>query len=177
MTAGGPIAALHLRVSQRDHAVSMPFSLRREDVLRHFAAPLSPQFLGFLARMDQVDNWTFDYGELTQQEIVLVNEFITSFERAVSEHGARLHEVMNKLIHVLGRVTTSRCMYVVQYLTQSNTRFFETFVRYLDSLDSAEAVTVRDRLRAFYRSRLLAEVFSGARLRLIASILQDDLYE
>lgn len=160
-------------VSAEIPRISTP-DLTAHSVLAHFAqSSRSIQLLNFLMALDRVDKWTVDFERddaVPDFEVQLLLQEVQTF---VLTSAPVLHRVPREFADLLSQLTTSRCMYLVRYVSQQNSEFVPVLAQLLDQEagGSPNIAAVRRRFEAFSRSQLLSEIFSPARLREINQIM------
>ncbi|WP_460199040.1 type IV secretion protein IcmW (plasmid) [Xanthomonas campestris pv. passiflorae] len=150
-----------------------PIDLTEHAVLGHFARTTrNVQLLNFLMALDRVDRWAVDYADAEKAEDFEVQVFLQDLKQVVESSVAVLHRVPRELTDILAHLTTTRCMYLIRYISLRNPQFPEQLGVLLEGTDTTpNVITVRRRLEAFSRARLLGEIFSGARLNRIVQIM------
>lgn len=153
--------------------ISGRIDLSMQSVLRHFmkASP-SGQLLNFVLALDRQDRWAVDYNEMQGAMPVRVQELVLDLQTLLEENVAVMHRVPSELASVLSHLTTSRCVYVLRYLSQHNPTFLDQFFSLVEKSErNPSTTTIRRRFEAFVRASLLGEIFSGQRLERIARIM------
>lgn len=148
--------------------------LTSHGVLSHFAqSSRNVALLNFLMALDRQDQWTVDFDENQSPRSMEIQLYIQELQGFIEHYTPVLHRVPEALIDVLAQVTTSRCMYLIHYLSERNERFFESLVVALERQihTSSSAGIVKRRLDAFKGAELLGEIFSEKRLKRITDIM------
>lgn len=169
------LSELHRRTFRPKDVMRNQFSLTKKGVADFYSQRLSSLTMtNFVARMDAVDSWTFDFDELNQPDATTINDFINNLEGLVLLHAEHLHVKLVELTSVLSRLTSSRCIYILHYLSIQNERFLPLFIDHIDRTqnESVESLSVIKRLIAFYRAELIGEIFSKKRIGLVLSVLK-----
>jgi hypothetical protein len=152
--------------------------LSRDGVLKHFAASgRRGQLLTFLMALDGFDKWAVDFeAQSPPQDVQLYLRDLSQFIATVA---VILHRVPREFAEVLAYLTTTRCMYVIRYVSQHNTQFLDQLAFLIGSGADSDPnlATIRRRFETFSRARLLGEIFSGKRLSRIVSIMRSDSNE
>ena len=149
--------------------------LTSHGVLGHFAkSSHNVQLLNFLMALDRVDRWAVDYAEDTSAQPFELQLLMQEVQAFVETYALVLHRVPQPFAELLAQLTSSRCMYLVQYLAQRNEAFTGSLGALLGdaAVQSADLSVLRSRLDVFSKAHLLSEVFSGQRLREISQIME-----
>lgn len=148
--------------------------LTQHSVLAHFAKTTkNVQLLNFLLALDRVDRWAVDFNESESPQVFDIQLYMQELQRFVEASLPVLHRVPKEFAEVLSHLTTTRCMYLLRYVSQHNEAFLESFGGLLEAQasNSADIAAVKRRLEAFSKARLLGEIFSGKRLNRIVQIM------
>jgi hypothetical protein len=135
----------------------------------------SGRMLKFVLDLDRMDRWCVDFS--SEMPGVVDQEVLDGLERVLQDYREVLGEVPQDLLPVLTRLTTSRSLYVLHYVAQNHPEFIDRFISLLEQNSTGndpaavDIRTIRRRLDAFYRAKLLQEVFSGERLQRITKIM------
>lgn len=150
-------------------------NLTSHGVLSYFAQnSRNVALLNFLLALDRYDRWTVDFDENQSSRSLEIQLYIQSLQEFVERHVHVLHRTPEAFIDILSQVTTSRCMYLIQYAAERNAHFFECLISAIEvqSNVSSNAAIVKRRLEAFRGAQLLGEIFSEKRLKRITSIME-----
>jgi hypothetical protein len=144
--------------------------LTAHGVFQHFAGSGR---LTFLLALDRLDKWAVDFDEMTSPDAFDIQLYMQDLSRFVLSSSMVLHRVSREFSEVLAHLTTTRCMYVIRYVSQNNPRFLDALALLIESDDRSDPnlIAIRRRFEAFSKARLLGEIFSGRRLHRIASIM------
>jgi hypothetical protein len=114
-----------------------------------------------------------DFEESTSAQPFQLQRFLSELEQLMLTSSNALHRVPAEFAEVLAHLTTTRCLYVMRYLSQRSPPFWDALGERLhaESAVNANLAVVRRRLEALARARLLAEVFSPERLQRIATLM------
>jgi hypothetical protein len=148
--------------------------LRSHSVLAHFArSTRNVQLLDFLLALDRIDKWAVDYNELESPKVLEIQLFVKELQRFVEASLPVLHRVPREFADILSHLTTTRCMYLIRFVGQHNDEFLEQlgFLLEEEAGQSPNVATIRRRLEAFSKAKLLGEIFSGKRLTRISQIM------
>lgn len=143
-------------------------------VLRHFAdSGRRAQLVNYLVALDRADQWAVDFNEMSSPDSMQVQLFLQDLSRFVESSADVLHRVPLPVAELLSHLTTTRCMYLIRYISQSNPDFLDNlaFLIESNSAGNADLAAIRRRFEAFSKGRLLGEIFSGKRLERIVSIM------
>lgn len=149
-------------------------NLSAQRVIEHFAViGRGGRLLTFLMALDRVDRWAVDFEESSCPHVFQLQRFLSELEHLVLSRCTALHRVPGEFAEVLAHLTTTRCLYVMRYLSQRSPQFLDAMAECLQAEHAASAnlAVVRRRLEALGRARLLAEIFSPERLQRIAIIM------
>jgi len=151
------------------------FDLGVTAVQRHFAqSTRSVRLLNFLMSLGRVDQWAVDYGEREQGDTFHIAIFVSELEAFVRENLSVLHKVSHEFAVILSYLTTMRCLYLIQYVGQENENFLERLILLLqgeEAQSSPNIATIKRRLEAVNKAKLLGDIFSGKRLTRISQIM------
>lgn len=154
--------------------VMTSIDLTSNGVLGHFAKTTqNVQLLSFLLALDGVDTWAVDFEEDQAKNVFEIKLFIQNLQQFVETKSSVLHLVPEKFTDLLAHLTTSRCMYLIRFVGQHNDGFLEQLELLLAEAKggSVNLSTVRRRLEAFGKAKLLGEIFSGKRLTRITKLM------
>jgi len=152
-----------------------PLDLDRQSVFMFFGQLAhSMRFLSFLHHMDTVDTWAFDYVQGERPDSNEVKAFLSLLQTTVNQHVGHVEQCLPPLVSLMSRLTSSRSMYLIQFIAQRNPAFIAALLTYLDqtSATSVESLSILRRFDTFLRAKLLKEIFSGERLTRIIGILR-----
>ncbi len=155
-------------------APPVTLDLSSHGVLGHFArSTRNPRLLTFLMALDRVDRWAVDFDEAESPSSIEIQMFLRDLERFVESSLPVLHRVPTEFGDMLAHLTSSRCLYLVQKVSEHGEGFFDALSLLLQGEDGASAgiSTVKRRLDAFSRAKLLGEIFSHGRLTRIMKIM------
>jgi hypothetical protein len=148
--------------------------LTAHGVFQHFAGSgRRGQLLTFLLALDRLDKWAVDFNEMTSPNAFDIQLYMQDLSKFVLSSSLVLHRVSREFSEVLAHLTTTRCMYVIRYVSQTNPRFLDALALLIESDEGVDPnlIAIRRRFEAFSKARLLGEIFSGRRLHRIASIM------
>lgn len=148
--------------------------LTAHGVLAHFAkSSRNIQLLNFLMALDRVDRWTVDFEEDDAGQDFEVQLLMQEVQAFVEASALALHRVPMEFADLLSNLTSSRCMYLIRYVSQRNEAFTGALAALLDdpAKQSVNVSAVRRRLEAFSKAHMLSEIFSAQRLREISQIM------
>jgi hypothetical protein len=148
--------------------------LRAHAVFQHFVTSARRgQLLTFLLALDRLDRWAVDYNEMTSPQVFDIQLYLQDLARVVEEGAKVLHRVPREFAEVLAHLTTTRCMYLIRYVSQHNPQFLDSLAFLIESDGGADpnVAAIKRRFEAFSKARLLGEIFSGKRLDRIVSIM------
>lgn len=148
--------------------------LTAHGVFQHFVASgRRGQLLTFLLALDRLDKWAVDFNEMTSPQAFDIQLYLQDLSRFVAASSEVLHRVPREFAEVLAHLTTTRCMYLIRYVSQNNPDFLDGLAFLIESDGGADPnlVAIRRRFEAFSKARLLGEIFSGKRLHRIVSIM------
>lgn len=148
--------------------------LSGHNVIGHFAqATKDVHFLKFLMSLDHVDRWAVDYEKEFGKQSFEIKLLLEEIQQFVDTSAQVLHLVPKEFADVISYLTTSRCMYLLRFVAHRNELFVDALGDVLDSqaTGSVAVGTLKRRLEAFAKARMLGEIFSGARLTRITRIM------
>ncbi len=110
---------------------------------------------------------------MTSPQAFDIQLYLQDLSRFVAASSEVLHRVPREFAEVLAHLTTTRCMYLIRYVSQNNPDFLDglAFLIESDGGSDPNLVAIRRRFEAFSKARLLGEIFSGKRLHRIVSIM------
>jgi hypothetical protein len=162
------------------HFANMPIptidelDLTAHGVFGHFVTSgRRGQLLAFLLALDRLDSWAVDFNELTSPQVFDIQLYLQDLKQFVESSSQVLHKVPREFAEVLAHLTTTRCMYLIRYVSQTNPQFLDSLAYLIESEDgdNQNLAAIRRRFEAFSKARLLGEIFSGKRLHHIVSIM------
>lgn len=173
------IAALYEEQVLSQAASSVPVDMARlnfqqQSVFRFFASLGHPlPLLSLLEQMDGVDEWALDFNLNDRPDRLAIGVILDQFEFIVNRHVGRLHAGMPHMLAMLSHLTTSRCIYLLHFVSQKNPEFMTAFLDAIENerASNLDADALYKRLNSFFRSALLSRIFSGERLKRITKIL------
>jgi hypothetical protein len=143
-------------------------------VWRHFQSADSG-LLHFLITLDRLDTWAVDFNEMASEKSLEIQAYLVELGQLVRSSASVLHTVPQELAHLLAHLTSSRCLYLIRYVSQQNPSFLgkleELMLESVGS-DHSDLTTLNRRFFAFEKAKVLSEIFSASRLMRIASIMQ-----
>jgi hypothetical protein len=148
--------------------------LTAHGVYQHFVSSgRRGQLVNYLLSLDRMDRWAVDHNEMTSPEAFAIQLLLKDLGAFVEEAAALLHLVPQEFATVLAHLTTTRCMYVIRYVSQHNPEFLDTLGQLIANDRGAhpDLSVILRRFQAFSKGRLLGEIFSGKRLERIVSIM------
>lgn len=148
--------------------------LTAHGVFQHFVANgRRGQLLTFVLALDRLDRWAVDYNEMTSPKKFDIQLYLQDLGDFVQASAAVLHRVPREFAEVLAHLTTTRCMYLIRFVSQHNKQFLDTLAFLIETEGgrSPSLSAIRRRFEAFSKARLLGEIFSGKRLNRIVSIM------
>lgn len=147
--------------------------LTSNGVLKYFAQSThNVQLLNFLLSLDQIDSWAFDHqSKMLSPQTFDIKIILQELESLIKDNVNALHHVPQELSEILSHLTTTRCLYLLSFISQQNPKFIDLFSLLLEDKQSREISTIRQRLEAFSKAKLLGEIFSTHRLNRIAKIM------
>ena len=160
--------------SLEEGAAIASLDLTQHSVLAHFARTTkNVQLLNFLLALDRVDRWAVDFNESESAQSFDIQLYMQDLQRFVESSLPVLHKVPREFAEVLSHLTTTRCMYLLRFVSQHNEAFLENLGNLLaaDSAASPDVAAIKRRLEAFSKARMLGEIFSGKRLNRIVKIM------
>lgn len=150
--------------------------LRRQSVSLHFSALLgSKAGLNYLAGMDAVDSWAFDHEHTEDAHAADVAWTLARLGSAIQQNIEVLDHAPGELVRVLAHLTTSRSVYVTDYITRHNPQALAAMQLAGEDFENdpvlLEKLVMQRRLVALERAGVLARVFSRERLGEIERIM------
>ena len=148
--------------------------LTAQGVYKHFVASGDQvKILSFLLSLDRMDRWAVDFDEMSSPETVNIQLYLEELLQFLQTSSEALHKIPREFAEVLAHLTSTRCMYVLRYVSQHNTQFLDALAYSIGSDEGKDPhlTTIKRRFEVFSRARLLGDIFSGARLSRIVSIM------
>jgi hypothetical protein len=151
--------------------------LSLHSVMKHFAQSKNERLVNFLVSLDQIDTWAVDRNEdiCTTQVRNNIAHFLALITLLLNNHGKKLYLFPGEFSTIMSHLTTSRCLYLLRYLEQTDPKFFSSLANLLADRDnqSEDLACIAKRIDAFTRASLLSEIFSAGRLQEIALIMKN----
>ena len=168
--------------------VVVPLDLSDKGLLAYYAQIDNPATMQHMLSLDDADEWAFDYAGFADAHpdpetsaLIRACESTCRLLAGLSDEAPLAHDLLAETVRVLGHVTTSRSINIINYLGQQ----FPTFVRRVaaygrDVIDGALAAdedllacahTIAERLSAMRNAEVLSDMFSAERLEAIAVLL------
>lgn len=145
--------------------------LSAHGVMQHFAASSRrARLLGFLAAMDQQDQWANDYAVPLPFDL---QRYLQALIASVQAAPGAAHGAPAAWAGLLAQLTSSRSLYLVRYIAERDEKFLDSLGVLLETAgsDAPHLAVLRQRFDAFSKAQLLGEIFSTQRLQRIASIM------
>lgn len=167
----------HFTLSKQGAPKATSLDLSRAAIYRFFFLDQGHgSFVNYLQSMDSQDDWAVDFGTITPEAAAdpALDALLEKLQRTISQNTIALHDGVELLVTIMSHLTTSRCMYLLRYISDNNDDFVTSFSHYLEaqSAHSADALALLRRVEAFYRAEMLSKIFSESRLTRIVRILR-----
>lgn len=147
----------------------MDVDLSKHGVYRHFSG--DPLFMQFLSRLDHTDRWAIDqqFG-ISQEEISL---FIRKLKGFLETEVDNSHFVVEDILEISCYLSTTRALYIFDYLAQNNPVFKEKLEVLLAKCEQTIPVLIaKKRKEVVERGQNFTQIFSKERLEIIAEIMR-----
>ncbi|EKN4699743.1 hypothetical protein JE939_002915 [Yersinia ruckeri] len=155
-------------------------NLSKDNVIEFFTKEgIGEILLRYMSKLDSVDHWTFDFNE--KEDDSEIKQVITEMEILFTEYTHVLHDFPDKISYILSHMTTTRCLYLINFIGSQNPNFVTAIENFLidnaslseNDDDKTNVNTIQQRFDAIERTKMLNLIFSNERFEKIIRIMGD----
>lgn len=154
-------------------------NLSKNNVIEFFTKEgIGEILLRYMSKLDSVDHWAFDFNEKSDDSEI--KQVITEMENLFTDYTHVLHDFPDKISYILSHMTTSRCLYLINFIGSQNPNFVAAIEKFLNDKsplskndDKTNIITIQQRFDAIERTKMLNLIFSNERFEKIIRIMGD----
>jgi hypothetical protein len=163
--------------SNIDFNISPPKLNLDQDSVRNFFVDenINDALLRYIEKLDSADHWAFDYVDDEDVQATLYE-----VEHTFATYGKYFHLFPDKVIFILSRMRTSRCLFLVNYLCGVNPEFTTILESLLSKANNivpeenvlSEIEILLQRFQVLERTKILEKVYSHERYATIIRVMK-----